>query len=116
MRGVQIDSRFLHLDMAFNVVAEKVAVAATAALPDPFIRLLSKRRFDIVDVPLEGVLKHRCNVQALGDGRVLSFTANRVVNERMRTLGLDVVCVELEHVLKGGGGPHCMTFPLARGV
>ena len=31
-----------------------------------------------------------------------------------KALGLDVVEVDLCQILKAGGGPHCMTFPLKR--
>lgn len=114
VRGVQLASKNLHLDMAFNIVAPGLAVCATEQLPDPFLRLLRKRRFELVDVPSEGVFKHHCNIQALGDGRVLTFAANKAVNERLRALGLEVLAPEIREILKGGGGPHCMTFPLLR--
>lgn len=111
---VPVDSKYLHLDMCFNIVAPRVCVAATDVLPDFFLRMLRKRRFQIVDTPPEGVFKHYCNIQALGDGRVLSFEANTRVNAALRALGIDVIAVPLREILKGGGGPHCMTFPLKR--
>jgi N-dimethylarginine dimethylaminohydrolase len=112
--GVQLASKNLHLDMAFNVVAPQVAVAATEQLPEAFLKQLQKRRYEIIDVPSAGVFKHHCNIQALGDGRVLTFAGNTAVNERLTTLGLEVIAPEITHILKGGGGPHCMTFPLLR--
>ncbi len=112
--GVQLASKNLHLDMAFNIVAPQVAVAAAEQLPEAFLRQLRKRRYEIVDVPSEGVFKHHCNIQALGDGRVLTFAGNSAVNERLRALGLEVIAPEITQLLKGGGGPHCMTFPLLR--
>jgi N-dimethylarginine dimethylaminohydrolase len=114
VRGVQIDSRFLHLDMAFNIVAPGVAVVATEALPDFFFRMLRKRRYELVETSAAGVFKHYCNIQALGDGRVLTFEANKDVNAKLRALGLEVITAEIWNILKGGGGPHCMTFPLLR--
>ncbi|MBN2205013.1 MAG: nitrate reductase [Thermoleophilia bacterium] len=114
VRGVQIPSRDLHLDMAFNIVAPGVAVCATEHMPEFFLRMLEKRRFEVIDVPAEGVLLHHCNIQALGDGKVLTFAGNRAVNERLTALGLEVLAPEITQILKGGGGPHCMTFPLLR--
>ena len=114
VRGVQLASRNLHLDMAFNIVAPGVAVCAVEQMPEFFLRALRKRRFELIEVSSAGVLAHECNVQALGDGRVLTFAANRDVNEKMRALGLEVVAPEITEILKGGGGPHCMTFPLER--
>ena len=112
--GVQLASRNLHLDMAFNIVAPGLAVCATEQMPAFFLRMLRKRRFELIDVPSEGVFKHHCNVQSLGEGRVLTFAGNTAVNARLKALGLDVLTPEITHILKGGGGPHCMTFPLLR--
>jgi N-dimethylarginine dimethylaminohydrolase len=112
--GVQLASRNLHLDMAFNIVAPGLAVCATEQMPAFFLRMLRKRRFELIDVPSDGVFRHYCNVQALGDGRVLTFAGNTAVNARLRALGLEVLTPEITQILKGGGGPHCMTFPLLR--
>lgn len=112
--GVQLPSKNLHLDMAFNIVAPGVAVCAVDQMPDFFLRMLRKRRFELIEIPGEGVFKHHANIQCLGDGRVLTFAGNTSVNERLTALGLEVVAPEITQILKGGGGPHCMTFPLLR--
>jgi N-dimethylarginine dimethylaminohydrolase len=112
--GVQLPSKNLHLDMAFNIVAPGVAVCASEQLPDFFLRMLRKRRFELIDVPSEGVFRHFCNIEALGDGRVLTFAGNTAVNARLKALGFDLLTPEITQILKGGGGPHCMTFPLLR--
>ena len=112
--GVQLSSINLHLDMAFNIVAPGVAVCATEQIPDFFLRMLRKRHFELVDVSSEGVFLHHCNVQCLGEARVLRFAGNAAVNARLEALGLEVITPELTQILKGGGGPHCMTFPLPR--
>ena len=114
VRGVQLASKNLHLDMAFNIVAPGVAVCATKEMPEYFLKMLAKRRFELIDVPSEGVFKHHCNIQCLGDGKVLTFAGNTRVNKHLRALGLEVVAPEITQLLKGGGGPHCMTFPLQR--
>ena len=41
--GVELPSKNLHLDMAFNIVAPGVAVCATEQLPEFFLRMLRKR-------------------------------------------------------------------------
>jgi N-dimethylarginine dimethylaminohydrolase len=112
--GVQLASRNLHLDMAFNIVAEGVAVCAIEQMPDFFLRMLEKRKYELIEVPSEGVFKHHCNIQCLGDGRVLTFAGNSGVNAKLESLGLEVITPELTEILKGGGGPHCMSFPLLR--
>ena len=87
---------------------------ATEQMPEFFIKMLAKRRFQLIDVPSEGVFKHYCNIQCLGDDRVLTFAGNTDVNRKLKALGLEVVAPEITQILKGGGGPHCMTFPLLR--
>ena len=114
VRGVQLASKNLHLDMAFNIVAPGLAVCAVEQMPDFFLRMLRKRRFELIDVPSEGVFKHHCNIQCLGDDRVLTFAGNAKVNEKLKAFGLEVIAPEITQILKGGGGPHCMTFPLLR--
>ena len=112
--GVPCPPENLHLDMCFNIVADKVCLAATEQLPYEFLKMLKKRNFEIIDVPSELVFRHGCNVQALGNGKVMCVKNNRSVNEKMAALGLELVEVDLVEILKAGGGPHCMTFPLVR--
>ncbi|MDR0921112.1 MAG: nitrate reductase [Lactobacillales bacterium] len=112
--GVSCPSANLHLDMVFNIVAEKICIAATDELPYQFLEMLKRRDFKIIHVPSELVFKHGCNVQALGNGRVLGIENNKSVNEAMEAEGLEVIKLPLEQILKAGGGPHCMTYPVLR--
>lgn len=104
----------LHLDMCFNIAAERVAVVCREALPDFFLKILRERKFELIDVTQEEVFQHHCNLQCIGAERVVSFRSNGEVNAKLRALGLTVIDVELREILKMGGGPHCMTFPLLR--
>ena len=83
-----------------------MCIAATEVLPFRFINMLKRRDFTIIDVPKELIFKHGCNVQALGNNKVLGIKNNRTVNEDMRAVGLEVIELPLEQILKGGGGPH----------
>jgi N-dimethylarginine dimethylaminohydrolase len=116
MIGVPCHRQNLHLDMCFNIVADHVAVVCREALPHAFLAMLEKRKFTLVETNQEGVFRHYCNLQCLGNGKVLSFRNNKAVNAQLKALGLQVVELDLSEILKGGGGPHCMTFPLEREV
>ena len=112
--GVPCPPYNLHLDMVFNIVAERTCIAAVDELPYEFIQMLKRRKFEIIPVESELVFKHGCNVEALGNGKVIAIKNNKSVNDKMRALGLDVIDVDFCQVLKAGGGPHCLTFPIKR--
>jgi len=114
MVGVPCLRQNLHLDMCFNIVADRVAVVCKEALPYNFLKMLEKRHFTLIDVPQEGVYRHYCNLQGIGNGKVMTFKNNKKVNEQMKALGLTTVELDFVEILKGGGGPHCMTMPLIR--
>ncbi len=106
---------YLHLDMCFNLVDDHLAVAYSEGLPEEFRRRLRKMDIELIDVPEEAIFLHGCNLQALGDHRVLSLAQNTKVNEELHRRGMDVIELPITEILKAGGGPHCMTFPLSRG-
>ena len=112
--GVPVAPEHLHLDMCFNIVAPKVCLATKSVLPFWFLRMLERRGFNIIDVPEELIAKHGCNVQALGKNRVLGIANNVSVNEKLEAAGVEVIKLPLEQILKAGGGPHCMTYPVQR--
>jgi len=100
--------------MMFNIVADKTAVVYYEGLPDHFKRYLEKEKYTLIKVQEADIFKHFCNLQALGDGRVISLRNNVKVNAQLRALGIDVFELDATEILKAGGGPHAMTFPLKR--
>lgn len=113
--GVSLKKEYLHLDMCFNLVDDHLAVSYRQGLPEEFRELLAKRNIEIIDVPEEAIYLHGCNLQALGEHRVLSLKQNECVNEKLAAKGMEVIELDITEILKAGGGPHCMTFPLLRG-
>ena len=113
--GVPLKKEYLHLDMCFNLVDDHLAVSYRQGLPEEFRELLTKRNIEIIDVPEEAIYLHGCNLQALGEHRVLSLKQNECVNEKLAAKGMEVIELDITEILKAGGGPHCMTFPLLRG-
>lgn len=112
--GVPLNPAYLHLDMCFNLVDEHLAVSYKDGLPEDFKKLLVKRDVEIIEVPEEAIFLHGCNLQALGDKRVMSLKRNEAVNEKLAKKGMEVIELNVTEILKAGGGPHCMTFPLER--
>ena len=111
---VKADPRYLHLDMCFNLVDPTIAVAYVDGLPKEFIARMQDLGIRFVTVEEEDIFHHGCNLQAIGDHRVLSLASNKKVNKQLREMGMQVIELDITEILKAGGGPHCMSFPLER--
>ncbi len=111
---VEFLAKWNHLDMIFSVVADKLCLYSPDGLPGGYSKLLRDRGWRMLEVPLEEVMKTGCNVLALGDGKVLSFDENPIVNEMLKAEGFEVLAPPLREFTKMGGGPHCLTFELQR--
>lgn len=112
--GVPLNPAYLHFDMCFNLVDDHLAVAYKEGLPEEFCKELNKLDIELITVPEEAIFEHGCNLQALGNRRVISLTRNKTVNEALARKGMHVIELPVTEILKAGGGPHCMTFPLIR--
>lgn len=111
---VEFLAKWNHLDMIFSVVAEKLCLYSPDGLPGGYSKLLRDRGWRMLEVPLEEVMKTGCNVLALGDGKVLSFEENPVVNQMLKAEGFEILAPPMREFTKMGGGPHCLTFELQR--
>ena len=111
---VQFETKWNHLDMIFSVVAPKTVMLCPEALPDNFLKYLKKERYEITTIPGKAVFDGTINLLALGDGKVLSFKENKLGNEKLRAVGLEVFDPPLSQFLMGGSGPHCLSFELIR--
>jgi len=111
---VQFEAKWNHLDMIFSVVADKTVMLCPEALPDDFLKYLKNEKYEIITIPGKAVFDGTINLLALGDEKVLSFKENKLGNEKLRALGLEVFDPHLSQFLMGGSGPHCLSFELIR--
>jgi N-dimethylarginine dimethylaminohydrolase len=114
MAPVRVDRKYLHIDVCVNIIAEKTVIICPDILPDSIVKRFLRRNFEMIRISCEEVMAYAANIQGLGGGKVISSHTNTKTNARMRALGLDVVEVDISEIVKGGGGIHCMTFPLVR--
>ena len=113
---IQFEAKWNHLDIIFSVVAPKTVMLCPEALPDDFLKYLKQEKYEIINIPGDAVFAGTINLLALGDEKVLSFKENKIGNEKLRALGLEVFDPPLSQFLMGGSGPHCLTFELEREV
>lgn len=114
---VAFEPRYLHLDIIFTVAGPGVCLAVLSALPEGFLSLLGDLRFEVIQVTEDQALEDlACNVVATGNDAVISSAKSASVNARLRTLGLEIIEPGLDQLLKGGGGPRCLTLPIERRV
>lgn len=110
---VEFLSKWNHLDMIFQPVADKLAVVCEDAVPDYFIGFLDALGWELIRVSGEYARRTEVNMLALGEDRVLSFRGNRI-NEMLRARGLEVYDPEFSFFTSFGSGPHCDSHELER--
>ncbi|WP_249416888.1 arginine deiminase family protein [Streptomyces sp. TS71-3] len=54
------------------------------------------------------------NVLALRPGTVVAYDRNTVANQRLDEAGIEVLVIPSSELIRGRGGPHCLTCPLLR--
>jgi len=111
---VPFHADFVHLDMVGNIIGEKVAVVCREVLPHFFVEILKERRFEFIEISVKDVSFLAGNVVALDQKTIISDKDNTRVNQQLKALGFEVIQLKLTELLKAGGGPHCMTFPIER--
>lgn len=110
---VEFLSKWNHLDVIFQPIADKLAVVCQDAVPGYFVGLLDALDWELIKVPADYAWKCEINVLALGGGKVLSFRGNRI-NEALKDRGLEVFDPEFSYFTAQGIGPHCSTLELER--
>jgi len=114
VRVEPFDEHFLHLDVLFCLAAPGLAVACLDVLPEAFTGWLAGHGIRCLPVPYREAMRLGCNILSLGGGRVISARESAGVNAMLRAEGLEVLDPALSLFTAGGGGPHCLTCPLAR--
>jgi N-dimethylarginine dimethylaminohydrolase len=104
-----------HLMSIISPVDRDLAVVYSPLLPVPFREQLLERGISLVEVPDQEFDTMGCNVLAIAPRRSMMVQGNPITHARLERAGCEVLEYEgTEISLKGGGGPTCLTRPLAR--
>jgi len=104
-----------HLMSIISPVDADLAVVYAPLMPVPFREMLAARGMRFVEVPDQEFESMGANVLALSPRVCLMVDGNPVTRARLEAAGARVETYSgAEISLKGGGGPTCLTRPLAR--
>jgi N-dimethylarginine dimethylaminohydrolase len=104
-----------HLMSIISPVDDDLAVVYSPLMPVAFRETLIARGMHFVEVPDEEFASMGANVLALGPRQCLMVEGNPRTKEGLERAGATVQTYEGREIsLKGGGGPTCLTRPLAR--
>ncbi|MGC4038940.1 MAG: arginine deiminase family protein [Chitinophagaceae bacterium] len=110
-------SDVFHLMSILSPVDKDLAVVYSPLMPIIFRNLLLARGYQLVEVPEEEFDSMGCNVLALAPRLCLVVSGNPKTKLRLEEAGCTVIEYRGEEIsVKGGGGPTCLTRPLARQV
>ena len=105
----------MHLMSLISPVDRDLAVVYSPLLPSGFRETLLDRGYRFVEVPDDEYESMGTNVLALGPRECLMLSGNPKTRAALEKVGASVNVYEGQEIsLKGGGGPTCLTRPLAR--
>jgi len=116
---VQTPMSSIHIDEYVAQVDVRTVVTVRQVFPWEAAEALRRAGFNVLTVEYSqlpgGIGGRLClNMVALRPRRVIMGTGCEVVRKLLEGEGVDVIEVEIDEVLKGGGGVHCLTGVLSR--
>ncbi len=92
---------------------ESLRTALKSSLGLPAVNLIPSGGGDVVTAAREQ-WNDSTNTLAVAPGVVITYERNAVSNRTLRENGIDVVEIEGSELVRGRGGPRCMSMPLHR--
>lgn len=126
--SIPLPSYRVHLDGAFMVVTPDLCIVHEPSLSydvaritkggqiqsTPFLTYLKKKKLDKITVTTEEAQNFGPNIFVVESGKVISYDWNTRIILELEKRGVDVIPIAGKELVKGGGGPHCMTCPILR--
>ena len=106
-----------HLMSIYSPLAPDLALVHSPLMPIPFRELLLAKGNALIEVAPEEIDTLGCNVLAVAPRLCVMAAGNPVTRRRLLDAGCEVHEFSGEEIAKkGGGGPTCLTRPLARAM
>ena len=108
-------SDVFHLMSMISPIDRDLLLVYSRLLPVPFRTDLRERGYSLVEVPDEEFESMGTNVLALAPRLALMVNRNPRTRGRLEDAGCEVLVYDGDEIShKGGGGPTCLTRPIAR--
>jgi arginine deiminase len=96
----------------YKVVNEKLSKALSMSLNTP-IELIRSGGGNPITAAREQ-WNDSTNTLAIAPGKVVTYSRNEASNDVLRNYGIDVIEIADSELIRGRGGPRCMSMPLRR--
>jgi N-dimethylarginine dimethylaminohydrolase len=126
--GIELASWRLNLDGVLVPVAPRAfvthrgsicrAVRITGSGRDSVdvVEMLRETGMAVIEPTAEESKREACNNLCVGEGRVVSYDLTPRVHAQFEAAGIEVARVPGHELIKGTGGPRCMSRPVYRPV
>jgi N-dimethylarginine dimethylaminohydrolase len=104
---------YLHLDVAFNLAPQKIAIIYPEGLHHSGINELSKK-YRVFEITEQEQRFLATNILTLTPTDVVADSRNNRVNRFLREQGINVIELDFSEITKIGGSFRCATCPLIR--
>ena len=94
-------------------VLDGIVIGADYTYPIQPLDFFRELGFSFVEATKdESFFQQACNFACLGSGDLVAYSMTTTINDALRLRGLSIMDVQGSELVKGNGGPHCMTRPI----